>query len=409
MVKATNVSRIDLSFPRERESHWFTLPHQDFRWPKLFACLLLCFLSACATPPETPTKLDLKPIRFTDLPGWQRDQVSEALPALQSSCNVLLKRAPNSKIGSYGTVADWFPACNAIKAVTPQDDAALRHTLTQFFRAYAVTNVSPERGLFTGYYEPELQGSLTPSADYATPLWPLPEDLITVNLGDFKPELAGQKITGKVSKRKLVPYDDRAAIAAGSLQNRAEPLVWVRDPIDAFFLEIQGSGRVTLPNGDVLQIGYAGQNGHGYVPVGRVLADEGKVARPVSMQKIRAYMAAHPDDAQRVMNRNPSAVFFRKLDKAGAVGAQGVVLTPRRSLAVDPAFVPLGTPMWLSTNNGLQRLVVAQDTGGAIKGAVRGDYFWGHGEEAAHEAGIMQAAGTYYLLLPQALDPIIDP
>jgi membrane-bound lytic murein transglycosylase A len=154
--------------------------------------------------------------------------------------------------------------------------------------------------------------------------------------------------------------------------------VFVDDPVDAFFLEVQGSGRVEIADGSVMRVGYDAQNGHGYTPIGRVLAERGEIERPVTMQKIRAWLAAHPAQAQDIMNENPSVVFFRKLEQAGPVGAQGVVLTPLRSLAVDPRYVPLGVPLWLATEKH-HRLVVAQDTGGAIKGPVRGDLFWGLG------------------------------
>jgi membrane-bound lytic murein transglycosylase A len=370
---------------------------------RAFILISVLLLTACAEKPTPPSKLDLKPVSFEQLPGWSTDRVSEALPALQKSCSVILKQAADKPRGIAGTVADWQAACTAIQRTAP-DEAAVRQVLQQQFRPYAVRNVAWDQGLFTGYYEPLLKGSRTATAQFHTPLWQMPHDMLSADLGAFKPELAGQKITGKVNGSRFVPYDDRAAIAAGALQGRAEPLVWVDDPIAAFFLEIQGSGRVSLPDGSVLQVGYAAQNGRPYVPIGRVLAEQGKIERPVSMQKIRAWLQANPGEAQAIKNHNPSAVFFREL-KTGAVGAQGVELTPRRSLAVDPNFIPLGTPLWLTTDNGLRQLVVAQDTGGAIKGAVRGDYFWGHGPEAEQQAGEMQAKGTYYLLLPQAVTP----
>ncbi|MDD5587463.1 MAG: MltA domain-containing protein, partial [Alphaproteobacteria bacterium] len=227
----------------------------------------------------------------------------------------------------------------------------------------------------------------------------------------FRSDLNGQRIAGKVEGHKLQPYDDRAAIAQGSLAGRARPLLWTDDPVEAFFLEIQGSGRVRLADGTRLRIGYDAQNGKPYVPIGRVLAEEGEIEKPVTMAKIRAWLHAHPERAQAMMNRNPSVVFFRCVEGDGPKGAQGVVLTPGRSLAVDTAFVPLGVPLWLDPKEDASgevirpRLVVAQDTGGAIKGPVRGDLFWGSSPGAEARAGAMQSRGTYYLLLPKTVVP----
>jgi membrane-bound lytic murein transglycosylase A len=209
--------------------------------------------------------------------------------------------------------------------------------------------------------------------------------------------------------QNLVPYDDRAAITKNSLADRAQVLVWVDDPIDAFFLEVQGSGLVTLEDGNTMTVGYDGINGHGYVAIGRVLADRGDLPRPVTMPAIRQWLETHPEQAQQVMNENPSYVFFKTLPDVNVTGAEGVSLTTERSLAVDPSFIPLGLPIWLDTTDGqgtkLQRLMIAQDTGGAIKGAVRGDVFWGPGPEASIQAGAMQSQGRYYVFLPKAVSP----
>jgi membrane-bound lytic murein transglycosylase A len=206
-----------------------------------------------------------------------------------------------------------------------------------------------------------------------------------------------------------VPYDDRAAIAQGSLAGRAKILAWADDPVSAFFLEVQGSGLIRLTNGDLMPVGYDGSNGRAYVAIGRVLADQGELPRPVTMSAIHTWLAAHPVEEQEILNMNPSYVFFRKLPNKNAVGAEGVALTPLRSLAVDPAYLPLGAPVWLDTTDGqgvvLQRLMIAQDTGGAIKGPVRGDFYWGTGDAAAAEAGAMQSRGRYYVLLPKSMTP----
>ncbi len=347
--------------------------------------LAFLFLAGCAVAPEKPA---LVPVSYDSLQGWDQDAHDEALASFQKSCAVL-------KIKE-----NWRDVCAAARAV-PQDAAASRRFFEEYFTPHRFDGAG--NGLFTGYYEASLRGAWTQKGAYQTPLWARPDDMLTADLGAFKESLKGQKITGKAEGAAFVPYDSRQDVAAGSLAARARPLLWVDDPVDAFFLEIQGSGQVAMDDGSVVRVGYAAQNGHGYTPIGKVLAQRGAIEKPVTMQKIRGWLAAHPDQAQAVMNENPSVVFFKKSDKAGAVGAQGVVLTPLRSLAVDPSFVPLGTPVWLETL-AQRRLVVAQDTGGAIKGAVRGDLFWGAGAAAAGGAGTMQESGTYFLLLPKTLD-----
>ncbi len=237
-----------------------------------------------------------------------------------------------------------------------------------------------------------LEGSRQKTARYSVPLYEKPSDLVVSNGATYRKQ-----------GRELTPYDDRSQIVAGSLAHRAKVLVWVSDPIDAFFLGIQGSGRVRLTGGQEMRVGYAAQNGRGYVAIGKVLADRGDIERPVTMEKIRLWLAAHPAQAQQVMNENPSYVFFRELKGEGPLGAQGVALTPMRSLAVDTSYIPLGIPLWLQTSS-QARLVVAQDKGGAIKGGVRGDLFWGHGPAAEQGAGEMQDSGTYFLLMPKETD-----
>jgi membrane-bound lytic murein transglycosylase A len=361
-----------------------------------FILCLLFGLAGCAGISGVPDKLALEPVSFSNLPGWNEDRQSEALPAFARSCTVLAK-SPKAQ--------EWKPACAALANVPGHDDAAARAFFERYFTAYAASGKEGEEGLFTGYYEPELRGSLHKTKRYHVPLYARPRDLVTVDLGQFKAEWKGKHITGKVEQMKLVPYDHRAAIAGDSLQGLARVIAWVDDPIDAFFLEIQGSGRVRLTDGRIVRLGYDQANGRDYTAIGRVLADVGALSRPVTMQKIRAWLTAHPDRAQEVMDFNASYVFFRRLKGEGPIGAEGVALTPLRSLAVDPTFVKLGIPVWLDTSDAqdaaLQRLVIAQDTGGAIKGSVRGDFFWGAGKEAETEAGAMQSKGRYYILLPK--------
>jgi membrane-bound lytic murein transglycosylase A len=225
--------------------------------------------------------------------------------------------------------------------------------------------------------------------------------------------MKGERIAGRVIDGRLRPYEDRARIEGGALKGRDLEMVWVDDAVDAFFLHIQGSGRVVMEDGSVMRVGYAGQNGHPYVAVGRELIARGVLTKEnVSMQSIREWLRANPGEAAGLMNKNPSFVFFRPLDGEGPQGAQGVALTPGRSLAVDRSFVPYGLPVWLDAQDPLdgaarlRRLMVAQDTGGAIRGPVRGDVFWGHGDDAELRAGKMKSPGRYHLLIPRTVTPI---
>ncbi len=361
---------------------------------RFFLLPFLFVLASCAMlPAQEKDRATLNPVSFSDLEGWEKDAPADALGAFKNSC-ISLRVKPA-----------WQGVC-AQAQLTEQTDEAARVFFEENFVPYALSGRDGEEGLFTGYYVPELHGSLRRGGKYKTPLYARPDDLISADLGAFKADLKGQKIVGKVKKGKFIPYDERAAIAKGSLAPRGKPIVWVDSPVDAFFLEIQGSGIVRLKNKKYLLLGYDGANGRAYNAIGRALAERGEIPRPVTMPAIRQHLADEgSSDAQKTMNLNPSYIFFRRLPGNDVLGAQGVALTPKRSLAVDPSFVPLGAPVWLSTMDGkgqsLQRLMIAQDTGGAIKGVVRGDFFWGAGTEAAEQAGSMQSRGRAVILLPK--------
>ncbi|WP_233560135.1 murein transglycosylase A [Oleomonas cavernae] len=326
-----------------------------------------------------------------------------------------MKRKPETDLGIGGTAADWTGVCTEVLALAAPDAAAVRAFIEDRFTPVAATNNGDAQGLFTGYYEPELLGAMAPDATYATPLYRRPDDLVQVDLGDFREELKGQRIAGRVQDGRLKPFEDRAKIVEGALGSKGLELIWVASPVDAFFLEIQGSGRVRMADGTIMRVGFDGQNGHPYVALGKVMLEDGLLERGrVSMQSIKAWLNAHPGEAQALMNRNPSYVFFRDLGPGpGPLGAQGVALTPGRSLAVDRKFYPLGLPIWLdatlpaaaegATPVPLHRLMVGQDTGGAIRGPVRGDVFFGPGAEAERLAGAMKQPGRWWLLLPNAV------
>lgn len=402
------------------------------RLRSLAALFALGLLAGCASqpakPPATPStpaeaekpaaRLTLRPASFSDLPGWSVDRTADALPALLKSCDRLVKQPGDRALGPdgmMGRIGDWTGPCAAIAKLPAGDHVALRRTIESLFQPWVATDNGDAEGLFTGYYESALRGSFKRQGKYQTPLYKRPADLVMVELGEFRPNLKGERIAGRVVDGQLKPYADRKAIEAGALNGKGLELLYVDDPVDAFFLQIQGSGRVTLPDGSQIRIGYDGQNGQPYFAIGRELVARGALAKEdVSMQSIRAWLEANPAQAAAIMNTNPSYVFFRRLEGEGPLGAQGVALTPGRSLAVDRTFIAYGVPLWLDAQDPLEaktrirRLMVAQDTGGAIRGPVRGDVFWGHGADAEQRAGLMKSPGRYWLLLPKGVTPLIS-
>lgn len=376
---------------------------------------------AAAPPPE---RLDLLAATFTDLPGWREDGLAAALAAYRESC-AAIQRLPRDRavaaLGEHsaahlGTAGDWSAACAAAQRVPAGDDAAARVFFEAAFQPWAAASGERQEGLLTGYYEAALRGSRKRSAQFAVPLYGRPQDLIELDLGEFREDLAGRRLAGRVEGRRLVPYPDRAAIEAGALAGKRLEVLWVDDPIAAFFLQIQGSGRVELPDGQVVRVGYAGGNGQPYFAIGKELVARGALTKEqVSMQSIRRWLEANPEERPAVLAKNPSFVFFRLNDGPGPLGTQGVPLTPGRSLAVDRRFLPLGVPVFLAgaapaadetaADQAFRRLVITQDTGGAINGALRGDVFWGHGAEAEAVAGRMKHPARWWVLAPKHLAP----
>lgn len=383
--------------------------------------LPVALLFGCGQSDDIQPQVDFTPIAYEKLEGWRSDNPLAAALAFKRSCEKLLRRPPQSKIGKhdvYGTADDWRMACDAAEAIdqtSTSDDA--RRFFEAWFQPFAIMADGEVEGLFTGYYEPLLRGSKSRNGTYAVPLHLPPEDLVRVDLGKFDPDLAGRSIRGRIDGHEFIPYHSRDDIVDGVLADRDLELVWVDDEIEKFFLQIQGSGQVRLDDGTTIRVGYAEQNGLPYRAIGRDLIEIGALTpENVSLQTIRAWLKTHPERAREIMARNKSYIFFREnteLDPAeGPLGAQNVPLSAGRSLAVDPRHVPLGAPLWLQTSapwpdgeRPLRRLMIAQDTGGAIKGAIRGDVFWGAGENAEAVAGRMKSKGRYFVLVPRAAIP----
>ena len=374
-------------------------------------------------PAPQKEELTLRAVPYGQLDGWQRDDMRGSVRAFQRSCRAMVRRSDDRGVGPdarMGTIGQWRGACEtalALDADTLRKDDA-RAFFQSDFTPYLVGNGKTSEGLFTGYYEPELRGNLTRDGKYQTAIYLKPDDMVSVDLGEFSDELKGKKLVGRLSGSSLKPYYDRAEIEGGALSGRDLEMVWVDDAVDAFFLQIQGSGRVVLPDDSVLRIGYAATNGQAYYAIGRELIERGALTREtVSLQTIRKWLHDNPDEADAVMNTNASFVFFQPLKTdpddpdAGPLGSQGVALEPGRSLAVDRRFHAMGVPVWLETSDPMNadrtfhRLMVAQDTGGAIRGPVRGDIFFGPGEDAALFAGHMNRTGQKFILLPKVIDP----
>ena len=317
-----------------------------------------------------------------------------ALQSFRTSCSSLVRREDNSGL-TRG--ADWQLSCDAAKSWPVSD--ALR-----FFTSYFETvQIGDGAAFATGYFEPQIRGSRVKSSHYQVPVYRRPANLIDVDLGLFSEELKDKRIRGKVEGTKLVLFEDRAAIDDGALAGQGLEIAWAQDYIEFFFLQIQGSGRLALPDGSVMRIGYAGQNGHDYTGIGRVMRERGLLADgKTNMQGIVEWLRANPAEGMRIMRENKSYVFFTELTGPGPLGAMGHPVVAQTSVAADRMFVPLGAPVFLDMEHDVaDGLWVAQDTGGAIKGPNRFDTFWGAGDEAAWIAGGMSSRGQALIFLPR--------
>lgn len=377
---------------------------------RLLSCFFLIgltvWLAACTTTPPVIPETEQMPmeerqqVSFSDLPGWKSDNLKDVLPAFRKSCRAIGKKK------------DWQDVCAKAYGIDENDTFAIRSFFETHFIPYRIANENgSETGLATGYFEPLLKGSRVRKGKFRTALYRQPDDLLVIDLASAYPQLKGLRLRGKLDGNRVVPYETRAEIEkSGKLAGHE--IVWVDDVLDAFFLEIQGSGRVYIPeSGETIRLAYANQNGRPYRSIGRYLLDRGEL-KPgqASSQQIRQWIRRNPERLREVLDSNPSYVFFReeRIDdpSEGPKGALGVPLTPERSIAIDPRHIPLGAPVFVDTTRPyssvpLQKLMLAQDTGGAIRGAVRADYFWGFGPQAGEMAGKMKQKLKVWLLLPK--------
>jgi membrane-bound lytic murein transglycosylase A len=350
--------------------------------------------------PPTQQYALLNPASWAEIPGLENENWLASWAAWLQSCQGLKKKP------------DWQAVCTVSQAVKADDAAAIQAYWQQYFNVYATQQVDgAPQGLITGYYQPVLKGARAASERFPVPLYKVPGDLITVNLSNLFPDLKYKRVRGRVQGQTLVPYYTRTEIDQLQSPLLGNELIWVNDAVEAFFLQVQGSGIVELESGERVPVGYADQNGHPYQSIGKVLVERGELtASEASMQGIKTWGQQHPEQLQGLLNANPSYVFFKLLPAglSGPLGALGVPLTAARSIAVDPFYIPLGAPVFMATTQPypnseipLQQLMLAQDTGGAIKGGVRADIYWGEGESAGKLAGAMRQQGQLWVWLPK--------
>lgn len=375
--------------------------------PQKGDAILVC--PKCPPPKPVPETARYQEVSFDALPGWPGTTLQPSLRAFLAGC--ARPAALGGFAGPLGRV------CGAARAVPENDEVEARKFFESTFTPYAlVSSETGETGLITGYYEPIIDGSRERSELNRSPIFGVPDDLIVVDLAATNPDVRNMRLRGRVEGRRLVPYYSRAEIDTRGEGFGAPVIAWTADPVELFFMQIQGSGQLRLESGERIRLGYADQNGHPFRSLGRYLVERGEMKlEDASMQGIKAWASANPARLQEALNQNPSYVFFRELplnsaSGEGPVGALSVPLSAGYSIAVDRRFVPLGAPVYLATtfplsDENLERLMAAQDTGGAIRGVVRADFYWGSGPDAGARAGRMRQQGKMWLLWPRGEPP----
>ncbi len=347
-----------------------------------------------------------QPMDVSDLPGFREDSLENACLAWHRSAAMLKILSPETSLGVAGTRAEWQTVLT-----TSVEASTFRPFLEAHFKAYRLSYEGSTQGLFTGYFEPCLRASRKPTSEFSYPVYGRPPELIVIeDLAEFNPALAGYRIAGTPQGKTLKPYYTRSEVSSGILEGRALEVAWVSNELDLYFMHIQGSGKLDFEEGWT-RLEYDGTNGYPYTSIGKYMLSQGYITPDqATMEGLKQWFKTHPEKMRAILTQNRSFVFFKDLGpQEGPIGRQGAVLTPERSLAVDPRVISLGVPLWLSaealapSGKALQRFMVAQDVGGAIKGAIRGDFYWGTGASAGAHAGNMKASGELYFLIPKTV------
>lgn len=389
--------------------------------------VLFLLLTACTkvqapvmpvTSPDASQKADnvmYQKTKFSRIKFWEADNHKHALAVFLQSCEKWNTFSSDRDLGIAGKISDWRVLCDKARMLTSESNKNKEYKafFEKYFTPYQLISNAQDQGLFTGYYEILLDGSMKHGGKYQYPLYQRPRGLVQFNVNDFIPDAESQMIFGLVKGKKLIPVPPREKIEQGAIKT-LEPLMYLSDGVDGFFLHIQGSGKVRMDDGTMVNVGYAGKNGKPYTAVGKLLYRDGHLDRSqLNAIAIREWLKEHPKLARGYMNQNESFIFFRRLsnDLSGPIGSLGVPLTPRRSLAVDTRYVPLGIPVWVdidlsesaSSETRFTGLMMAQDTGSAIKGGIRGDIFFGFGKYAELMASHFKQEGTMHILLPKSV------
>jgi len=377
------------------------------------APLLALIVTAASAGERTVGDARLEPVALSDLAGWERDDHAAAFAAFRRSCRAIVAGEPALRPAA-ATGDDLREVCAAALAA---DESQAKSFFERRFEPFEVVPPSG-RGFLTGYFEPEYEGSLTPAEGFAVPLLARPADLVSIPQGETRPGLDSALRAARKAPAGLEPYPDRAAIEDGALGGLARPVVYLRDRVDAMIIHVQGSARIRLPDGQTVRVAYDGRNGHPFTAVGRLIVQGGHLPlEEMNLERMTGWLKANPALARDLMRANRSYIFFRlapELDaKDGPIGGAGLPLTPGRSLAVDRTIWSYGLPVWLEGDvpaaqggaNPLPRLMIAQDTGSAITGPARGDFFVGSGPAAGTQAGLMRHPVRFVVLRPRPAAP----
>lgn len=386
--------------------YWFQ-PKRMLKY--LFITVFLSILSGCSGEQHTAdikSKVNVQQVPFSQLSGWNNDDFKEIISIFSKNCKYILNNKNEYIYNSQIKIktSDYKDICHRFTGKNINTSKQMKDFMEAEFIPYSVADGDNYEGTFTSYYEAEINASFTKTSKYKYPIYGKPNDLVELNLKDFGADLPDTRLVGRVKDGKFIPYYNRREIEKNGIN--APVIMWGDDLVDIHFMQIQGSAIAHMSDGSYIRIGYAENNGHKFRGIGGILLSKNAIEpKDASMIKIREWLRNNPQKADELMMENERFIFQRLSDADGPVGAIGISLTAGRSLAVDNKYIPLGAVLWLDTYNpdkkDIKKIVFAQDIGSAIKGVVRGDYFWGHGEEALKQAGRMNSIGRYYILAPK--------